>query len=125
LEAGYFFEQQLPKSEKPVYRGKVVVLIDDRAISQSEHSCLFFEAANGATFIGSTTAGANGDVTTFPLPGDLNVYFTGHDIRHADGRQLQRVGIQPDISVEPTIEGLRAGRDEVLDRAIQFINSGR
>jgi len=122
--AGFFFEQLLPVADKPLYRGKVVVLIDDRAISQSEHSCLFFEAANGATFIGSTTAGANGDVTSFPLPGGLTVFFTGHDVRHADGRQLQRVGIQPDVPVEPTLAGIRAGRDEVLERAVAFINSG-
>jgi len=122
--AGFFFEQPLPVADKPLYRGKVVVLIDDRAISQSEHSCLFFEAANGATFIGSTTAGANGDVTNFPLPGGLTVVFTGHDVLHADGRQLQRVGIKPDVAVEPTLAGIRAGRDEVLERAVAFINSG-
>jgi len=53
------------------------------------------------------------------------VRFSGHDVRHADGRQLQRVGIQPDIRVEPTIAGLQAGKDEVLDRAIAYVNGGR
>ena len=120
--SGFFFEQPLPRAEKPKYRGKMVVLIDDRAISQSEHSCLFFEAANGATFIGSPTAGANGDVTNLSLPGGFRVGFTGHDVRHADGRQLQRVGIQPDIKVEPTIAGIRSGRDEVLERALAYIH---
>ena len=123
--SGFFFEQPLPSADKPKYLGKMVVLIDDRAISQSEHSCLFFEAANGATFIGSTTAGANGDVTNLTLPGGFRVGFTGHDVRHADGRQLQRVGIQPDIEVEPTIAGLRAGRDEVLERAVAYIHGLR
>ncbi|MBV9495757.1 MAG: hypothetical protein JOZ54_16035 [Acidobacteria bacterium] len=118
--SGFFFEQPLPRAEKPKYTGKILVLIDDRAISQSEHSCLFYEAANGATFIGSPTAGANGDVTNFSLPGGFVISFTGHDVRHADGRQLQRVGIQPDVKVEPTIAGLRAGRDEVLERAIAY-----
>lgn len=37
-------------------------------------------------------------------------------VRHADGRQLQRVGIQPHVRVSPTIAGLCAGRDEVLER---------
>ncbi|HEV7921334.1 MAG TPA: S41 family peptidase [Thermoanaerobaculia bacterium] len=120
--SGFFFEQPLPSAEKPKYRGKMVVLIDDRAISQSEHSCLFFEAANGATFIGSPTAGANGDVTNLTLPGGFRIGFTGHDVRHADGRQLQRLGIQPDVAVEPTIAGLRAGRDEVLERALAYIH---
>jgi C-terminal processing protease CtpA/Prc len=119
---GYYFDQTLPKTTKPLYTGKVVVLIDNRAISQAEHTCLFFEQAAGATFAGSPTAGANGDVTNFPLPGGFTVRFSGHDVRHADGRQLQRVGIQPDIRVEPTIAGLRAGKDEVLERAIAYVN---
>jgi C-terminal processing protease CtpA/Prc len=123
--SGFFFEQPLPKTDKPKYTGKTVMLIDDRAISQSEHSGLFFEAASGITFIGSQTAGANGDVTNFRLPGGFRIGFTGHDVRHADGRQLQRVGLQPDVAVEPTIRGIREGRDEVLDRAVAWVNVGR
>jgi C-terminal processing protease CtpA/Prc len=56
------------------------------------------------------------------LPGDIVVYFTGHDVRHADGRQLQRVGLVPHIEVRPTIKGIREGRDEVLDRARTFLS---
>ena len=46
-----------------------------------------------------------------------------HDVRHADGRQLQRVGIQPQIKVEPTPGGIREGRDEVLEGAIKYLNA--
>lgn len=121
-DSGYFFAQPLPEPRSWTYRGKVVMLIDERAISQAEHTALFLEQAAGATFIGSPTAGANGDVTNFSLPGGLWVSFTGHDVRHADGRQLQRVGIQPDVPVTPTIRGIREGRDEVLDRALGWLN---
>jgi hypothetical protein len=34
----------------------------------------------------------------------------------------QRIGIVPDIVLEPTIRGIQAGVDELLDRAIQVIN---
>lgn len=121
-DSGYFFAQPLPEPRSWTYRGKVVMLIDERAISQSEHTALFMEQAAGATFIGSPTAGANGDVTNFSLPGGLWVSFTGHDVRHADGRQLQRVGIVPDVPVTPTIRGIREGRDEVLDRALAWLD---
>ncbi|MGI8550126.1 MAG: S41 family peptidase [Dehalococcoidia bacterium] len=73
------------------------------------------------TIVGSATNGANGDVTRVALPGGIGVRFSGHDVRHADGRQLQRVGIQPDIEVYPTIAGLRAGRDEVLEAALALL----
>jgi C-terminal processing protease CtpA/Prc len=121
-ESGYFFSQPLPEPRSWTYRGKVVMLLDERAISQSEHTALFLEQAAGVTFIGSPTAGANGDVTSFLLPGGVWVTFTGHDVRHADGRQLQRVGIQPDVPAAPTLRGLREGRDEVLERALAWLD---
>ena len=117
----YAFVQSTPPGSKAVYRGKTILLVDERTISQAEHTGLFFEAANKTTIVGSPTMGANGDVTTVALVGGMYATFTGHDVRHADGRQLQRVGLQPDVVVRPTIAGLRAGRDEVLERAIALI----
>jgi C-terminal processing protease CtpA/Prc len=84
---------------------------------------MFFESATNVTFIGTPTNGANGDVTNLVLPGGIYASFSGHDVRHADGRQLQRVGIQPHIKIEPTISGIREGRDEILEGAIKFLDS--
>jgi len=119
------FFQKLPALPKDawIYPGKIVVLVDDRAISQAEHTCLFLEQAAGATFVGSPTHGANGDVTVMRLPGGLRMSFTGQEVRHADGRQLQKVGIQPDVVVRPTLAGIRAGKDEALDRALAWLAS--
>ena len=119
--ASYSFAQRIPERQGDVYKGKVVVLINEDAISQAEHTCMFFEAATDVTFIGTPTAGANGDVTLMVLPGNLTVSFSGHDVRHADGRQLQRVGIQPTIKVAPTIRGLVDGRDEILEAAVKYL----
>ncbi len=117
------FDQRLPETPENawLYRGRTVMLVDERTISQAEHTGLFFEAANGTEFIGTPTAGANGDVTNLVLPGGISVGFTGHDVRHADGRQLQRVGLEPHVRVEPTLAGLRAGRDEVLEKAVEYL----
>ena len=120
--ADYSFAQKLPPAQGAIYQGKVVMLINEFAISQSEHTCLFFESATDVTFVGSPTNGANGDVTSLVLPGGIYVGFTGHDVRHADGRQLQRVGIQPHIKVEPTPKGVSEGRDEVLEAAVAYLN---
>ncbi len=113
------FMQSLPPTDAWRYQGEIFVLIDERAVSQSEHTALFFEAAAGARFIGSITQGANGDITATCLPGGVCVRFTGHDVRHADGRQLQRIGIEPHVRVTPTIAGLRAGKDEVLEAGLR------
>jgi C-terminal processing protease CtpA/Prc len=115
------FLQRLPSTDKWRYHGRTVLLIDERTISQAEHTGLFFEAANGTTFIGSPTEGANGDVTNLSVPGGIYVHFSGQGVWHADGRQLQRLGLQPDVEVRPTLAGIRAGKDEVLDKAIQYL----
>ena len=123
----FAFDQPIQPSPLWKYTQRVIVLINEDAMSQSEHSCLGFEeAAKGRiTFIGTPTIGANGDITNTSMPGGITVMFSGHDVRHADGRQLQRVGIQPDIRVEPTIEGIVAGNDEVLEAAIKFLNESK
>lgn len=110
---------------KPPFTGKVVMLIDERAISAAEHACLIVESCCDVTFIGSPTIGANGDVTDTVLPGGVTIRFTGQGVRHLDGRQLQRVGIQPHIRVRPTFKGMQEGGDEVLDRALDFLRTGK
>jgi C-terminal processing protease CtpA/Prc len=115
------FTQAIPSGSGWIYTKPTAMLIDERAISQSEHTGLFLKGANGTVFVGSATSGANGDVTTTTLPGGLRVSFTGQDVRWADGHQLQRVGLVPDVMVKPTLAGIRAGRDEVLDRAVETL----
>ena len=117
----YSFTQSIPHTDKWRYRGRTVMLIDERTQSQAEHTGLFFEAANGTKFVGSPTAGANGDVTNFYVPGGIVIYFTGQAVRHADGRQLQRKGLVPDVPSAPTIKGMQAGRDEVLETAVKYL----
>ena len=115
------FLQRLPHTDKSRYHGKTVMLIDERTVSQAEHTGLFLEAANGTKFIGSATQGANGDVTNLVVPGEIYVRFSGQGVWHADGRQLQRVGLQPVVEVRPTLAGIRAGKDEVVETAVQYL----
>jgi C-terminal processing protease CtpA/Prc len=119
----YTFVQTLPSATGPRYRGHTVMLVDERTQSQAEHTGLFFRTANGTTFIGSPTAGANGDVVGFAVPGGISLRFSGQGVTWMDGSQLQRVGLRPDVTSRPTIAGVRAGRDEVLDRALDWVRA--
>jgi len=111
----------LRESDVPKYRGRTVTLIDSRTISQAEHTGLMLKAAADTVFLGSATAGTNGDVTQAVLPGAVTFYFTGQQVLHGDGRQLQRKGLEPDVKLRPTVAGLQAGRDELLERAVQLL----
>lgn len=115
------FEQRLEPAPGPKYKGKIVMLIDNSAMSQAEHTCLMIAAAHKTTFIGTPTMGTNGDVSGVLLPGNMSVYFSGHSVAWPNGRQLQRVGVQPDYYVARTIAGVRAGKDEILDAALKSL----
>ncbi|MBV9613105.1 MAG: hypothetical protein JO091_11570, partial [Acidobacteriaceae bacterium] len=120
--ANYFFVQKIPTSEKWKYKGKTVMLIDERTEGEAEHAGLLFEAANKTEFIGTPSAGADGDVASFVVPGGITISFSGQDVRHATGGKLQRLGLQPAVNVAPTIAGLRKGRDEVLEKAVEYVS---
>jgi len=107
--------------QSPHYSGKIVILVDETSISQSEYTTMAFRSAPGAIVVGSTTAGADGNVSQIPLPGGLNTAISGIGVFYPDKRPTQRIGIVPDVEVLPTIEGIRAGRDEVLEEAIRRI----
>ena len=108
-----------------VYRGKTLMLINELAQSAAEHIGLMLKAISNNTFIGSPTAGADGSLTNFNIPGNITLWFSGENVSYPDGKPLQRVGIQPDIYVRPTIKGIQAGKDEVLERAIKYLQTGK
>lgn len=104
------------------YKGKVVILINENTQSSGEYVSMMYRAAPDTTVIGSTTAGTDGNIFYLPLPGGIQTRITGMGVYNPDGSQTQRIGIIPDIEVRPTIQGIKEGRDEVLERAVQFIN---
>ncbi len=103
------------------YKGKLVVLLNELSQSQAEYTAMAFKAGDNTTIIGSTTAGADGNVSTILLPGGLRTMISGIGVNYPNGRETQRIGIIPDIEVKPTIEGIRDGKDELLEKAIEVI----
>jgi C-terminal processing protease CtpA/Prc len=104
------------------YEGKLVVLVNEKSQSQAEYTAMAFRATKNSTIVGSQTAGADGNVSTIRLPGGLSTMISGIGVYYPDGTATQRIGIVPDIIIHPTIEGIKQGRDELLEKAIQIIN---
>jgi hypothetical protein len=105
----------------PRYTGKILILIDEVSVSQAEYTSMAFRAAPNATVVGSTTAGADGNVSPIPLPGGLRSMISGIGVFYPDKTRTQRIGIIPDIEAQPTLQGIRSGRDEVLEAALRII----
>lgn len=108
----------------PHIGGRIAFLTDGRAISYAESIMAYVEAQKLGAIVGAPTAGTNGGIRNFPVPGGFSVVFTGMRVTRHDGSRLLGIGIPPTIPVQPTIAGLRAGRDEVLDAGIASV-SGR
>ena len=110
----------IAKSSHP-YTGKLVVLVNELSQSQAEYTAMAFRAGANSTVIGSTTAGADGNVSSINLPGGMRTMISGIGVYYPNGDETQRVGIVPDIEVHPTIAGIKDGRDELVEKAVEVI----
>ena len=105
---------------KPLLTAKIIFIIDGRAVSYAESYMGFIEHYKLATIVGQPTAGTNGNLNSFMLPGGYYVTFTGMRVVKHDGSQHHGVGIIPNIRVERTIKGVREGKDEYLEKALEL-----
>jgi len=115
-------ELEIPKAEE-LYKGKLIVLVNELSQSQAEYTAMAFRAGDNTTIVGSTTAGADGNVSTILLPGGLRTMISGIGVYYPNGGKTQRIGIVPDIEVSPTINGIKNGKDELIEKAIKIILS--
>jgi C-terminal processing protease CtpA/Prc len=106
----------------PTLQAKIAFLTDGRAISYAESYMSFIENYKLAAIVGGPTAGTNGNVNPLTLPGGYSVTWTGMKVVKHDGSTHHGVGIKPTVPVSRTIAGVRAGRDEMLEKAIGVVS---
>lgn len=101
------------------FHGPVVVLTSARTYSAAEDFVVAFEQMKRGTQVGEPTGGSTGQPLMFSLPGGgIALVCTKLDT-YADGHPFVGVGIMPAVRVSPRIEDLRAGRDTVLEAALE------
>lgn len=108
--------------KKKYYKGKVAIIVNEHTISRGEFVTMALMASPNAKVIGNNTAGSDGNVSELYLPGEYLTKFSGIGVYFPDGQETQRIGIVPDIKIKPTINGVRNKEDELLNRAIKYIN---
>ncbi|MCI4671032.1 MAG: S41 family peptidase [Bacteroidia bacterium] len=108
------------KNSNP-YLGKVFILQDESTQSHAEFTVMALQTFPNSVTVGSQTAGADGNVTSITMPGGIRAAFTGLGVYYPDGRETQRIGIIPDFEIKPSLEGIREGKDEVLEYAVDLI----
>lgn len=107
----------------PAYRGPLAILVDGTSGSTSEVFAGGMKDLGRARIFGTRTAGA-------ALPSAIDRLPNGDAFQHAladyiseGGQPLEGVGVAPDVEVRLTRAALLAGRDPVLDAAIEWIHS--
>jgi hypothetical protein len=118
---GYTNHGWLIQPAEPHIPGKVAFITDGRAISYAESFMSFIEHYKLAEIVGQPTAGANGNVIPFNLPGGYRVTFTGMKVVKHDGSQHHTVGILPTVPARRTLDGIRENRDELLEKALELV----
>jgi carboxyl-terminal processing protease len=104
------------------FQRPLVILIGPGSISGAESFSGPMQGYGRATLVGETTAGACGLVRTVQLvPGWTICLATHHTDFGPDERQLNRIGITPDVVVAPTPEDEAAGRDAQLETALNML----
>jgi hypothetical protein len=106
------------RPQEPRLTAKLVALADARVMSSVETILQIFVENKLGTLVGETTGGTNGNIAVADVPGGYNVRFTAIRASSATGSTVQGHGFEPDYVVHPTLEGIRAGRDEILEVGI-------
>ncbi|WP_157805281.1 S41 family peptidase [Confluentibacter citreus] len=113
---------QCGKNGELKYRGKVVLLVNEKSQSHAEFTAMCLQTGDNVTTIGSQSSGADGNVSRIEMVGGYKTAISGIGIFYPDNTETQRKGVKIDVEIKPTIQGIIDGKDEVLEKAIEYIN---
>ncbi|KQS93112.1 S41 family peptidase [Chryseobacterium sp. Leaf394] len=120
----YMQTEKYGHNNNSYYKGKIVVLVNEITQSHAEYTAMILNALENTTIVGSQTSGADGNVNEFEILGNPT-RFSCLGTFYPDGTETQRIGIVPDIIAKPTVEGIKNDKDEVMERALEFIETGK
>jgi carboxyl-terminal processing protease len=112
--------EAMMRPRNPTYTGRLILLIDRGCTCACEDFVMPFKMTKRAQLVGETTAGTF-SMTNF-TQFDNGMILNIASIRHVfpDGSRFEGVGVAPDVEIQPTAEDLKAGRDVVLDKAVEI-----
>ncbi|MFN8254818.1 MAG: S41 family peptidase [Bacteroidales bacterium] len=117
----YYETQNYLKPDSPFFACKLVVLSSGWNISYDESTIERIKYNKLGTIIGEKTGGTNGSINYTKLPTGSIVGWTGMKCEKLNGKQHHLKGITPNILIKPTINGIKEGKDEVLQYAIKYL----
>ena len=98
---------------------RTVFVINERTRGYSENLLGEVERYGWAGIVGEPSAGSTGTLNWTTLPGGYEVVWTGRRVLKHDGSPWR--GVKPTVPVSRTLQGIAAGRDEMIDRAVELV----
>jgi len=120
---GLFYPQTVSNSfsKSELYNGCISILVGITTGSLGEYTAMALNVAPKSKIVGSKTAGTDGDVIKFVLPGGIIAGFSGAGVYTSHGAETQRVGLKIDIKVQKNHLDILQGNTPKLSKAIKYI----
>lgn len=105
---------------KPRIR-RAAFVIDGRSDGFSETLLGMIEEYRLGEIVGARSGGSNGSINRTDLPGGWRLMWTGQRVLKHDGSPLHGIGVEPTVPAARTLRGIAAGRDEIVEKAIESL----
>jgi C-terminal processing protease CtpA/Prc len=103
------------------YEGPVAVLTGPATASAAEDFVVAFQTGGRGKVVGRRTLGSTGQPLMIKLPGGGGARICTKRDTYPDGREFVGIGCIPDVEVAPTRADIAAGRDVVLEKAVELL----
>lgn len=104
---------------------KLAILIDEGSASASEIFAGALHDHGKATLVGQKSFGKGSVQQVFDITGDTSLKITIARWLTPNGLSISHEGIEPDVPVSISEDDIKAARDPQLDRAAQFLLTGK
>ncbi|MGC2475925.1 MAG: S41 family peptidase [Candidatus Sulfotelmatobacter sp.] len=110
--------------EKPIFTGKIFILVDSDCASACEGFVAPFKDNHRATIIGESTWGSSGQPYMYAFGNGMSFHLGAKREYFPDGSAFEGIGIKPDIEVPLTLQDLKTGRDAALLKVEEMAGGG-
>ena len=116
----HFTVEKQTQFNDSIYNGDVIILVNVESLSRSEFYAMALQLCDNSITIGSTTSGADGDVSTVTVPGNIKTWFSGIAIEYDDGTKTQQSGVRIDVPLAITPEDYKNYKDPYLAKTLEW-----
>ncbi|MDD5728957.1 MAG: S41 family peptidase [Victivallales bacterium] len=103
------------------FKGPLAVLIDQDACSCAEVFAAGMQDGKQARLFGTVTSGQCLPSLLLKLPSGFRLQTVAGSLLRADGREIEKIGVSPDVEVKLDPASLRQGRDNVIEAAREYL----